>query len=177
MTDYTNQDGLTRHYGPQVKEDTKYQVVSLGGGIKQLVIDFTHDDLPGFDADAGSGSTPDSFSGAMPFIPAGSTIYDAVFIVQEIFDNGTSYTVGTHEQDGTAIDADGIFTGTALAEANLTAGAVLTADGVDVVKTSGTFDGAVVSTTDNAYVRVAASGSFTSGKGRLLITYIEGVEA
>ena len=174
MADFTNKDGLTRHYGPQTPRDKAYQVVSVGGGIKQLVVDFSYDDLPGFDADAGGGSTPDSFSEAIPYIPAGATILDAVFLVCDAFAGGTSYVVGTYSKAGAAIDADGIFTGTALALANIDAdGDVVTPDGVDVVKTSGTFDGSAVSTTLDAYLVVAASGSFTDGQARMVITYLE----
>ena len=174
MTDFTNKDGLTRHYGPQTPRDKAYQVVSVGGGIKQLVVDFSYDDLPGFDADAGGGSTPDSFSEAIPFIPAGATILDATFLVCDAFAGGTSYTVGTYTKAGAAIDADGIFTGTALALANIDAdGDVVTPDGVDVVKTSGTFDGSAVDTANDAYLLVAASGSFTDGQARMVITFLE----
>ena len=174
MADFTNKDGLTRHYGPQTPRDKAYQVVSVGGGIKQLVVDFSYDDLPGFDADAGGGSTPDSFSEAIPYIPAGATILDATFLVCDAFAGGTSYTVGTYSKAGAAIDADGIFTGTALALANIDAdGDVVTPDGVDVVKTSGTFDGSAVDTANNAYLLVAASGSFTDGQARMVITYLE----
>lgn len=174
MADFTNKDGLTRHYGPQTPRDKAYQVVSVGGGIKQLVVDFSYDDLPGFDADAGGGSTPDSFSEAIPYIPAGATILDATFLVCDAFAGGTSYTVGTYSKAGAAIDADGIFTGTALALANIDAdGDVVTPDGVDVVKTSGTFDGSAVDTANDAYLVVAASGSFTDGQARMVITFLE----
>lgn len=174
MADFTNKDGLTRHYGPQTPRDKAYQVVSVGGGIKQLVVDFSYDDLPGFDADAGGGSTPDSFSEAIPYIPAGATILDATFLVCDAFAGGTSYVVGTYSKAGAAIDADGIFTGTALALANINAdGKVVSPDGVDVVKTSGTFDGAAVSTTLDAYLVVAASGAFTDGQARMVITFLE----
>lgn len=174
MSDFTNKDGLTRHYGPQTPRDKAYQVVRVGGGISQLVVDFSFDDLPGFDADAGGGSTPDSFSEAIPYIPAGATILDATFLVCDAFAGGTSYAVGTYTKAGAAIDADGIFTGTALALANINAdGKVVSPDGVDVVKTSGTFDGAAVSTTENAYLVVAATGTFTDGQARMVLTYME----
>jgi len=174
MADFTNKDGLTRHYGPQTPRDKAYQVVSVGGGIKQLVVDFSYDDLPGFDADAGGGSTPDSFSEAIPYIPAGATILDATFLVCDAFAGGTSYTVGTYTKAGVAIDADGIFTASALPLANIDAdGDVVTPDGVDVVKTSGTFDGSAVDTANDAYLVVAASGSFTDGQARMVITFLE----
>jgi len=174
MTDFTNKDGLTRHYGPQTPRDKAYQVVRVGGGISQLVVDFSYDDLPGFDADAGGGSTPDSFSEAIPYIPAGATILDATFLVCDAFAGGTSYVVGTYTKAGAAIDADGIFTGTALALANIDAdGDVATPDGVDVVKTSGSFDGSAVDTANDAYLVVAASGTFTDGQARMVITYLE----
>lgn len=178
MSDYTNADGLTRHYGTQTVRDKAYQVVDIGGGIKQFVVDFSYDDLPDFDADASGGSTPDSFSDAIPFLPKGSTVLDAVLLVTTAFAGGTSYVAGFYTQAGAAIDADGVFTGTALALANIdAAGDVRTADGVDVVKTSGTFDAAAVSTTEDGYLKVTATGTFTAGKARMVITYIEPVPA
>ncbi len=170
----TNADGLTRFYGTQTPHDEKYQVVNIGGGIKQLVVDFSYDDLPGYDADASGGSTPDSFSNNIPFIPAGATVLDAVFIVTTGFTSGTSYEVGFEQQDGTVIDANGVFTTTELAQANIaSAGDVRTADGVDVRHTSGTFDNGAVDASNNAYLRVVEAGTFDAGKGRIVLTYVE----
>lgn len=169
MSDYTNQDGLTRHYGPQDKRDKAYQIVDVGGGIKQLVIDFSFDDLPGFDADASGGTTPDSFSDAIPAIPALAAIVSARFLVTTAFADGTSYTVGLHEQDGTAIDADGLFTASNLPVADIDAVG-------DFVVGDGALVGASIGA-DKGYVRVAASGTFTAGKARMVIEYIEAVEA
>lgn len=178
MSDFTNADGLTRHYGPQTTRDKAYQVVNIGGGLKQLVVDFTYDDLPSFDADASGGSTPDSFSDAIPFIPAGSTIIRAYVVTVTDWATADSAVldIGTYTKAGSAIDVDGIFDG--LAAASLDAGDVASANGVDVVTTSGSFDGAVVSTTENAYLRIQTLvGSFTTGKSRLVVEFMEGVAA
>lgn len=180
MVDFTNSDGLTRHYGPQTTSPTKYQVVNIGGGVKQLVIDMAYNDLPDYDADASGGTTPDSFSDAIPYIPAGSIIKSAVCITVTDWATSTSATldIGTYNKAGTAIDADGIFDG--LAAASLDAGDVAFGNGVDVADGlgGGTFDGAVISTTANAYVKaIVTTGSFTTGKSRLVIEYIEGVAA
>jgi hypothetical protein len=179
MARFTNSDGLTRRYdGQDIEKTEEYQVVDIGGGIKQLVVDFSYDALPGFDADASGGSTPDSFSDAIPFIPAGSTVLDAVLLVTTAFAGGTSYTVGFHQQNGTAIDTDGVYTASALPLSAINAaGAVVSPDGVDVVKTSGTFDGAAVDTANKGYLKVTASGTFTAGKARMVLTYVEAAPA
>lgn len=170
MSDFTNEDGLTRHYGPQAVRDQAYQSVQVAGGIKQLVVDFTYDALPGYDADASGGGTPDSFSDAAARLPALSVIKSAYLIVTTPFAGGTSYTVGLHEQDGTAIDADGIFTAAELPLADIDAA------GDFHVGTSGALIGAGIGA-DDGYLRVAANGTFTAGKARLVIEYVEPVAA
>lgn len=178
MADFTNADGLTRHYGPQDVRNKAFQVVNMPGGAKQLVVDFAYNDLPSFDADAGGGSTPDSFSDAIPFIPAGSFIKSAYLVTVTDWATADSAVldIGTYTQAGSAIDADGIFDG--VAAASLDVGDVVKANGVDVVETTGTFDGGVVSTTEKAYIRVQQLvGSFTTGKSRLIVEYVPGVAA
>jgi hypothetical protein len=169
MSDYTNADGLTRHYGPQDVRDQAHQTVDVGGGVKQLVVDVSFDALPGFDADASGGSTPDSFSDAAARIPALSGIVSARFLVTTPFAGGTSYTVGLYTKAGAAIDADGLLTAAQLATANIDAAG-------DFIVGSGALVEATVGAAD-AYLLMAASGTFTAGKGRLVIEYIEATEA
>jgi len=183
MGTYTNADGLIQHSGAQARQDYLPRVTE-DSLIRELVADiyYSTDGLavsgllaPNFDKDAGGGATPDSFSDRVAYIPAGAVVLTANLLVKTTFAGGTSFTIGTARQDGTAIDADGFFTGTecAVAGNKLDAGKSIVAAGVDVMQTSGTFDGSCVSTTYDGYVTVTPTGTFTAGKARLVIRYLE----
>jgi hypothetical protein len=164
----TNSDGLTRRYGSVGHEGVgNTRATSVGGAGGQLVVDFTFDNLPGFDEDAGGGSTPDSFSGLQARIPGGSYIESAYLLITEEWDsagNNSTLTIGTYEQDGTVIDADGIDA--AIAEAAIDAVG-------DVVVCNGDQVGGVVGIgADDAYIRATTANTPTSGAARLVINYI-----
>ena len=162
---YTNADGLTRRYGgAEIPSVGKAGKTSTGGAKSQIVVDLTWDNLPGFDEDAGGGSTPDSFGGLQAFIPAGSYITSATFVVTEAW-TGTlgTLTIGTYQRNGTVIDADGIDA--AIAQAAMGAGAAVACDGAQVGGT------ATVGAND-AYIRAVTGGTVTGGAGRLVIDYI-----
>jgi hypothetical protein len=164
----TNSDGLTRRYGSVGHNGVgNTRATSVGGAGGQLVIDFTFDNLPGFDEDAGGGSTPDSFSGLQARIPGGSYIESAYLLITEEWDsagNNSTLTIGTYEQDGTVIDADGIDA--AIAEAAIDAVG-------DVVVCNGDQVGGVVGIgADDAYIRAVTANTPTSGAARLVINYI-----
>ncbi len=175
MATWTNGDGLVTQLGAQgiYAGNVKYQQIENDGPLSYLVIDWRYNSLPGFDADASGGSTPDSFSDAVPYIPKNSLVVDVYTIVTTAFAGATtSYVMGTYTKAGVAIDADGFYTGTELAVANMGAGKILLPDGVDVRRTSGTFDDSVVSTTENAYVLVTVTNTPTAGRARTVISYI-----
>lgn len=129
------------------------------GSTRELVVEFSYDDLPGTSATGGMEIT----------IPANSIITDAYFDTLTAFAGGTSYDIGLNETDGsTAIDADGLWDLLPLAEINA-------ANERSVSKThAGTNSGALLDTTlsAEAQVVVAATGTFTAGKGRIVIEYI-----
>lgn len=175
MPTYTNSDNLVVQVGRQgiYAGNVKYQEVRNDGALSYLIIDWRYNSLPGFDQDTGGGTTPDSFSEAVPYIPANSLVTNVWTVVTTAFASGTSYVMGTYQKDGTVIDADGFYTGTELAVAGMNAkGKILRPDGVDVLTSTGTFDDAVVHTTANAYVLITATGTFTAGRARTVIQYI-----
>jgi len=108
-----------------------------------------------------------------PFIPAGSYIKSATAIVTEAAAGGTSVNIGLSSlaSDGTAtvIDADGIDAG--VLTAALAANKVVECNGVKVGGQAA-YDQSTVGT-ENAYVTTAASGTYTAGKFKLVIEYIE----
>ena len=103
-----------------------------------------------------------------PFIPAGSYIKSATAVVTQAASGGTSVNIGLSSlaSDGTAsvIDADGIDSG--VLTAALAANLAVVCNGALVGGTAGV--GAA-----NAYVTTAATGTFTAGKFKLVIEYIE----
>jgi hypothetical protein len=150
-----------------------YQNVKNQGPYDYLVIDWRFNSLPGFDQDAGGGNTPDSFSEAIPYIPKGSIVVDVHTVITQAFAGGTSYVMGTYQKNGTVIDADGFYNATELALANMDAvGDYLRPNGVDVLRSTGTFDDFAVSATQDAYVLVTATGTFTAGRARTVVQYM-----
>ena len=156
-TSWTNSDGLVVKFGPDRHLDSRPGVIRTNDPVETMEIPFTYDNLPG----AVSGDY------GIVNIPAGAYLVEAYIEVGTAFAGGTSLAIGTQQNDGTEIDADGIFTDVELALANLTVGAVIpAAGGADV--------GTVIDAAHDAYVVVAATGTFTAGTAKLVIKYIKG---
>jgi len=153
---YVNSDGLeiltAGEAGTAAKRGT---VVSPK---KALVMTITGTDVPS------SVDTPQDHDA---FIPAGSYITGASLIVTTAFTSGGSatLTLGTYQQDGTVVDADGIDATVALAA--LAANKAVACDGAAVGGTA-TVGGADV------YVEaIYGTAAFTAGEAKLVIEYIE----
>lgn len=164
---WTNNDGLQVRFG---KEGSGYKrvkstIARVDGNENELVIDFTWDNMPGFDADADNDGTLDSFDENNEYIPANAVIKEAVLYVTSDW-TGTStptMSIGLYQQDGTVIDADGIDA--TIAEAALDTNDVVVCDGALASHDS-------VGAND-AYVRVyAAAGTYTAGAARLVIRFV-----
>jgi hypothetical protein len=160
--------GVNAHYGPRTTDKT-------GGGVYTnkldndiLELEFSYDDLP------------DENTAFKHLIPANAAILRAELVVLTAFAGGTSYDIGLVQDGGSAIDADGIDAAIALASINAV-GARVRCDGALVA--AETVDATSASTTEpliysqptigsNAgSVKVAATGTFTAGKARLVIEY------
>lgn len=160
---WTNEDGLNIRYGQEQAKPvppTAAQVLKFGAK-RQLVLDFTYDNLPNVSVDSDNDGTLDQYGNWEVAIPAGSLITAAYLTVHEAFAGGTSYNFGLYQQDDTVIDADGLDA--AVATAALTDNAGIVMDGAMV----GTGVGA-----NDAYVKVAATGTFTAGAAKLVVEYI-----
>lgn len=160
---WTNDDGLTIRYGVEQArppEPTAAQVLKFGAK-RQLVLDFSYDELPDVSVDADNDGTNDEYGDWEAFIPAGALITAAYLTVDEAFAGGTSYNFGLYQKDNTVIDADGLDAAVATAALGANAGIVM--------------DGAMIGTgvgANDAYVKVAATGTFTAGHAKLVIEYI-----
>jgi hypothetical protein len=165
MAQWQNDDGLTVRFGQDQARETKSLMAKTMsvGPVNYMVVDINYDDLPTFTTDLNNDGTNNGFSDQDAYIPAGSWIKSATFIVETAFAGGTSYDVGTYTQAGAAIDADGIEDD--LLTAELAANEAHVANGAQV--------GATVLVTSDAYLVVAATGTFTAGKAKLVIEYIQ----
>ena len=154
---YTNADGL------QVLTNGAAGVAANNGvtaksEVKTLVVNIADATTLG-----SSAATPDDQEA---FIPSGSYITGAHLLVTTAFTSGGSATlsIGTYQQDGTAIDADGIDATVALAA--LAANLAVACDGAQV--------GGTALVTADAYVKANyGTAAFTAGAAKLVITYIE----
>jgi hypothetical protein len=145
--------GVTVHYGPRTTEGKYGREGASNGVTKSAEWTFTYDALPVAGTDIMGVS-----------IPAYSKITSATLEILTAFAGGTSYDIGLEEEDGTAIDVDGIDAAVALA--------AIDARG-DVVVCNGALVGGVLSTGAAAgKLTVAATGTFTAGKARLVVNYI-----
>lgn len=162
-----NNDGLTVRFGG-VKTLTQPGETATLSDIKTLRADFTHNKLPDYTDDRNNDGTKDAFiPGWGSFIPSGSRILSATLVVNEAFTSAgaTTLDIGTYKEDGTVIDADGLFAAVAktsidaVGESVAGAGAQVNANGAVV-----TFDSYIKAT--------VTTGPYTDGAATLVIEYI-----
>ena len=171
MGTWNNADGLYIEYGRANKGKPwrPYSVKSFGAQ-KEVVFEFdlaneVFDAGVTYTADLNNDGTLDGFTLGDFAIPDQAIIDSCdVYMSDEAGAGGTSVAVGTFTLDGTAIDADGLLTATEGAVAALTAN-------TKVAGSSGAQLGAGV--TQAAYVAMTVAGTFTAGKGRVVIRYTD----
>lgn len=174
-TETTSASGVAQHYGPILSE-TEYPLgigakESTRGNLTELEYRFNLE-----------GPLPaNSTSKLVKVIPANACIVSAYLYVEEAA-AGTSgvLDIGLVQQDGGTADEDGIFDG--LLQANLTANSWHMGNGALMPAGSVTNDGTgtdpvvtALSRTNaepTQVVATVASGSFTGGRVRLVITYL-----
>lgn len=152
--EWVNDDGLHIGFGARTVEDKFAGKTRTAGVVDQVVLEFNYDDLPSYGATDNNILT----------IPANSVIVSSKLYVKTAAVGGTSYTIGLHESDGTAIDADGLHTAAQLVTASLTAGAWLAGGGALVGATIGSAGGQIV---------VADTGTYTAGSYKLVVEFIK----
>ena len=139
-------------YGVRTHEEQAPAVYQTSGATEVLEYTFSYDSLPTYGGDQ-----------LIQRIPANARIISATPRVITAFAGGTSYDVGLYDEDGNAIDADGIDDDILLAAINAV-GETVVCDGALVGNTAG------IGTTAGQVV-VAATGTFTAGKATLVIEY------
>lgn len=161
MATWTNEDGLKVNFNLDASEQYPGGTTTTRGSERELVIIYDSQN-------PGNLETAGNTDGREPKIPAGARITDANLHITTAFTSGGSatLTIGVAEEDGTAIDADGIDAAIALT-------AIDAVD--DVVQCDGALVGGVVavdSTTTGGYVYFTpAVAALTAGVAKLVITY------
>jgi hypothetical protein len=167
MATWQNNDGLEVRYGDYhadpARQTNKLTSVKSFGNTDEFVIDFDLQHISAgsvsYSTDLDNDGTVDGFTTGDARIPAGSFIKSAVLVLDEAAAGGTSITVGTYQVDGTVVDADGLVDSTATAA--LTDGAY--------IKGAGALVEAEAHATLDTYIGIAAVGTFTAGKGKLIV--------
>lgn len=178
---YTNADGLVvrnpQDFAKNLNGENRTTYLVTYGAINQLEIDVNLAKISAggtvnYSSDNNNDGTLDGFNTGDVYIPANSTVLRVIYVATEAAAGGTSFTVGTYGVNGTAISANSLITATEGVLANVNAaGKRVYGAGALVAATAGT---AGVGTAD-AYVGIATTGTFTAGKGRLIIEYIDGL--
>lgn len=145
-------NGVPNQFGRHEVEKTLPYYMPSEGLIKTLVYPFFFDALPVANADDAGAHV----------VPGHSFIVSAYIYVEEDFAGGTSYDFGMIEADGSAIDPNGIDE--AIAEAALEDNDWIECDGDLIGATLGAEPGMLL---------ITDTGSFTAGKGKVILRYIE----
>ena len=147
MATWTNPDGLEVRFGNDIgKRGSKAGVTTGAGKRRELVLTV---DLPslgaggtGFTADIDNDGTLDGFNPSNTPLPAGAKIVLVTPIVLTTPAGGTSFSLGTYQENGTVDDAAGLWTDAGAAGAQV--GATLTAARFVAAKATGTYTAGVV---------------------------------
>lgn len=176
---WQNADGLSVKF-PNYFNDPKNfinrarGVNEVFGGIKQLAYDYDLTRIPAgtiaYTRDLNNDGTLDGFDTGDFYFPAGSSVLRVTLVVTAAATGGTSFTFGTYALTGAAIAATGLITATEGVIANIdTIGKRVYGAGALVAATAGT---AGVGTAD-AFPALAVVGTFTAGKGKIYVDYID----
>lgn len=176
---WQNADGLTvlqpSDFQKNANSENRAGTVSVMGTKKQLEVNVNFKKISAaggnnFTADLNNDGTLDGFHTGNAYLPANASVLSAVLVMSEAAAGGTSFTVGTRQIDGTTISDTSLVTATEGILANVNAiGKRVYGAGALVATAAGT---AGVGTAD-AFVYIATTGTFTAGKGRLIIEYID----
>jgi hypothetical protein len=176
---WTNPDGLQVKFPNYYRNPANFvnrprELASRGGLIKEIVIDYDLARLGAngvsYTSDLNNDGTLDGFNTGDVSLPANASVLRVTLVASEAAVGGTSITLGTFGLTGTAISATSLITATEGVIANLNTIGGRTYGAGALVAAS--VDTAGVGTAD-AYIALTASGTFTAGKGRILIEYID----
>lgn len=158
MPSYVNRDGLETRFGAdQGKRGFRAGVTTGAGKRRELVLDITLADLgaggTGFTADLNNDGVREAFNPSNTALPIGAVIDQVRVVTIDTPAGGTGITVGTFQENGTIVDADGIAT--------TIAGAAGAQVGTQVSAATGPW-----------YVAPVATGTYTAGRIKIVVEYI-----
>lgn len=178
---YQNADGLGVKFGNYVTDPknyiNKFRELDADGALRQAICSFDLTKIPtgtvAYPADLNNDGTLDGFNEGDFNFPAYSSILRVILLVDEAGAGGTSFTVGTYGKTGSAIAATSLITATEGVLANIdTLGARVYGAGALV---SASVETASVGA-NAAFPAIAATGTFTAGKGRIIVEYVAPVD-
>lgn len=178
--EYTGAGGVRKNYDRKTVDRGVVGKESTRGDVKELSVIFDYSLLPSYSAAAVNDA-------CKLLIPANAAILDFWVQIITTFVGGTSLEFGTVQADsGTAIDADGLIPAAVGVTANLVAGNLIAGRGAQVIEApdaAGTAhvdaDGVYVSSAtgpipnEAALLSVVAVGTFTAGRAKVLLRYLE----
>jgi hypothetical protein len=143
--------------------------INVGSTIQQLELEIDMTTLPNgtpnYNIDYSNAGTLNGYSPNDAFIPANATVTSAQIFVKEAALGGTSFDIGVFQNDGTAVDADGLDVGVLLAAVD-TVGKRVDCDGVLTVAATSAIGA------NDAVIGVTATGAFTAGVIRVVVEYV-----
>lgn len=174
---WVNADGLVvKNHGAYDSNPANYinraRALNTLGAVKTLVMDFDLE-LVGasatwFPVDITNNGTNDGFSEEEPFIPSGSAVISCNAYCKEIAAGGTEFTLGTFTKAGATTDIDGLINATNGAIANMGAiGERIIGTGDQMADATGD-----VGLASDCYLAITTTGTYTAGKGTIVIEYI-----
>jgi hypothetical protein len=174
---WTNPDGLQVRFGQDwasaALRRNRPGTLKSFGAEKEIEVDVQWNALTagavGFSADLNNDGTLDGFYNGDVKIPANSKITEVRYVAGETAVGGTAFTVGLYQKNGTAIAATGLITATEGVVANMTLGKVIVGAGSLTALTAG----AAGIGANDGYIGITPTGTYTAGKGRLIIRYID----
>jgi len=174
LKEWYNADGLkVRFAGYQGQKRSRKNVfveTVTDGNYRELICHYDLTLIPtttiSYSTDRNNDGTVDGFDSGNVSIPAGSTIHSVDIFPTVSAAGGTAIEVGGYAEDGTAIDRDGYVTAAVGVTASLAANARVIGTGAQLTDAN-----AEVGTTVLNYVGIYANGTFTAGKGKIVIRF------
>lgn len=166
MTRWFNADNLEIKGGRDsgVQKNEAVEVKSFGNTV-ELVVPFDLTLMTSsqftYTTDRDNDGTLDGFNIGDVVIPAGAVIESADMYFSETAAGGTSIRFGTFVLTGGQIDNDGLLTDAEGVVANMTVGNKIVGAGAQVGS----------GLTQDAYIAARAAGTFSAGKGSLVVKY------
>lgn len=176
LKEWYNSDGLKvrmpGYHGQKRVRKNVAKEVRTAGHVRQLHIPYDLTLIPttttSYTTDRNNDGTVDGFNSGDVFIPAGAVVLSARLFASETAVGGTEIEVGGYQEGGTVIDRDGLITAANAATASMAATEMVIGTGNDVADANGE-DGVG---NLNYYVGIYANGTFTAGKGKIVIEYV-----